>query len=210
MGQVGTAMISGDSVSQWIGQLKGGDSDAAQKLWERYFQQLANLAYKKLHGAPKRVADQEDVALSAFDSFCRGAQQGRFPQLEDRNDLWRLLVVITVRKAVDLQNHENCQKRGGGHVLGEATLAGQDASSNFRGIDQFSSPEPTPELAAQVAEECRRLLNRLDDPTLRSVALWKMEGYSTEEIAEKLQCVPRTVERKLRVIRSLWSQEMSP
>jgi DNA-directed RNA polymerase specialized sigma24 family protein len=208
--KVDTAMTSGDSVSQWIGQLKGGDEDAAQKLWERYFQQLANLAYKKLHGTPKGFADQEDVALSAFDSFCRGVEQGRFPQLEDRNDLWRLLVVITVRKAIDLQDHENRQKRGGGQVIGETTLLGQSASGNFQGIDQFASTEPTPELAAQVAEECRRLLNRLDDPTLRSVALWKMEGYSTDEIAGKLQCVPRTVERKLRVIRSLWSQEISP
>ena len=46
----------------------------------------------------RRAADEEDVALSAFDSFCRGAEQGRFPQLDGRDDLWHLLVVITVRK----------------------------------------------------------------------------------------------------------------
>ena len=55
---------------------------------------------------PRVAADEEDVALSAFDSFCRGAQRGRFPQLDDRDNLWRLLVVITSRKAVDLAQHE--------------------------------------------------------------------------------------------------------
>src|SRR5262249_41085357 len=176
--------------------------------WQRYFENLFNLARQKLHGTPQRFADQEDVALSAFDSFCRGAQQGRFPQLADRNDLWRLMVVITVRKAVDLRTHEHRQKRGGGHLLDEAALGGLSDSGG--GIDHLAGPQATPEFAAQVAEECRRLLGLLNDRVLRSVALWKMEGYSTEEIAEKLGCVPRTVERKLRVIRSLWVQEIPP
>ena len=200
-------MAGGDSVSQWIHNLKGGDRQAAQLLWERYFQQLANLARQKLHGTPQRVADHEDVALSAFDSFCRGAEQGRFPQLADRNDLWRLLVVITVRKALDLRTHENRQKRGGGNLLDEGALRGR-ADSGPPALDQLANEEPTPQFAAQVAEECLRLLKLLNDDVLRSVALWKMEGYSTEEIAAKLNCVPRTVERKLRVIRSLWAQEI--
>jgi len=67
--------------------------------------------------------------------------------------------------------------------------------------------EPTPEFAAQVAEECQRLLGRLGDAELRSVALWKMEGYTNEEIAARLNCVPRTVQRKLGLIRTLWDQE---
>jgi hypothetical protein len=71
---------------------------------------LSPLPIKKLLGAPRGMADEEDVALSAFDSFCRGAEQGRFPQLSDRDDLWRLLFVITERKAIDLVNHEKAQK----------------------------------------------------------------------------------------------------
>src|SRR5262249_36797955 len=177
--------------------------------WQRYFENLFNLARQKLHGAAQRMADQEDVALSAFDSFCRGAEQGRFPQLADRNDLWRLMVVITVRKAVDLRTHENRQKRGGGHLLDEAALGGF-SDSGGGGIDRVAGPGATPEFAAQVAGEGRRLPGFVDDGVLPSVALWKMEGYSPEEIAEKLGCVPRTVERKLRVIRSLWVQEIPP
>ena len=95
-------MSSGDSVSQWINALKGGDARAAQKLWERFFCSLVALARKRLPSNRRREADEEDVALSAFDHFFRGIAQGRFPQLSDRNSLWRLLIVLTTRKANDL------------------------------------------------------------------------------------------------------------
>jgi DNA-directed RNA polymerase specialized sigma24 family protein len=200
-------MTSAGSVTQWIDLLKAGDSAAAQKLWECYFERLVRLARRKLLGARRRVADEEDAALSAFDSFCRGARQGRFPQLRDRNNLWPLLVVITARKAIDLAEREGRKKRGGGAVRGESALQGPDGEA---GLDHVIGREPTPEFAAQVAEECRRRFDALSDPQLRSVALWKLEGYTNAEIAAKLGCVVGTVERKLRVIRTLWEKENAP
>jgi DNA-directed RNA polymerase specialized sigma24 family protein len=196
------------SVTDWIDRLKAGEPDAAQKLWERYFRRLVGLARKKLRAAPRRAADEEDVALSAFDSFCRGAEQDRFPQLHDRLDLWQLLVLLTARKAIDLAQHERRQKRGGGAVLDEAALSCRaDASSQEVALEQFEGREPTPSFAAQMAEECRRLLERLGSPELRSVALLKAEGYSNEEIAAQLGCGLRTVERRLHLIRSIWEQK---
>src|SRR5262249_38481019 len=115
-------MSSDGSVTHWIGQLQAGNPATAQPLWERYFQQLVRLARKKLQGSPRRAADEEDVALSAFDSFCRAAEAHRFPNLADRDDLWRLLVVLTARKALH-QSRDECRlKRGGGHVLDENAL----------------------------------------------------------------------------------------
>ena len=199
---------SSTSVTQWIDRLKAGDPDAAQKLWERYFRRLVGLARKKLRAAPRRAADEEDVALSAFDSFCRGVEKERFPQLHDRLDLWQLLVLLTARKASDLAQHERRQKRGGGAVLDEAALpVPRDSSATEAALDQIEGPEPTPAFAAQVAEECRRLLERLDSPSCASVALRKVEGYGNEEIAAQLGCGLRTVERRLRLIRSIWEQE---
>ena len=190
---------SSGSVTLWISQLRAGDQAAAQPLWERYFRRLVGLARQRLRGAPRRAADEEDAALSAFDSVCRGLERQRFPQLMDRDDLWRLLVVLTARKALALVRHETRQKRGGGKVqAGAGALA------------QVLGPEPSPAFAAQVAEECGRLLDSLGETELRSIALWKMEGYTTEEIAAMLGCAPRTVERKLRVIRGLWNQEVGP
>jgi DNA-directed RNA polymerase specialized sigma24 family protein len=199
--------VSVTSVTQWIDRLKAGDPDAAQKLWERYFRRLVGLARKKLRAAPRRAADEEDVALSAFDSFCRGAGQDRFPRLQDRLDLWQLLVLLTARKALDLAQHERRLKRGGGAVLDEAALPRPaDSSAQEAALEGIESLAPTPAFAAQVAEECRRLLERLDSE-LRNVALRKVEGYSNEEIAAQLGCGLRTVERRLRLIRGIWEQE---
>ncbi len=203
-------MSSAESVTHWIGRLRAGDADAAQRLWQSYFQRLVRLARQKLRGAPRRAADEEDVALSAFDSFCRAAAEGRFPRLADRDDLWQLLVVLTARKATRLRDHEHRRKRGGGRVRAETELADESSTAEAAILDGLVGPEPTPAFAAEVAEECRRLLDLLGDDALRSVALWRMEGYGAEEIARKLGCVPRSVERKCRLIRDIWSRETPP
>ena len=200
-------MPSEGSVTNWIGQLQAGDSAVAQPLWERYFQRLVLLARKKLQGAPRRAADEEDVALSAFDSFCRAAEDRRFPTLADRDSLWRLLVILTARKALHIIRDECRQKRGGGHVLNETALGAATPEGREAGLDEVIGAEPTPDFAAQVAEEYRRLLDLLDSDELRLIAVSRMEGYSTEEIAGRLGCAPRTVERKLQRIRGLWSTE---
>src|SRR5262245_19225927 len=109
-------MSAARSVTLWLQQLQAGDPAAAQPLWERYFARLVHLARGKLRGARPRAADEEDVALSAFDSFCRGVANNRFPQLNDRNNLWGLLFTLTERKAIDLAQHEGRQKRGGGRL----------------------------------------------------------------------------------------------
>src|SRR4051794_27387401 len=95
-------MESDGSVTYLIGRLKDGDRAAAQRLWESYFGRLVGLARGRLRKASRRVSDEEDVALSAFESFYRRAEQGRFPRLNDRDDLWQLLFVLTVRKAINL------------------------------------------------------------------------------------------------------------
>ena len=192
------------SVTRWIGDLvASADPDsAAQKLWERYFDRLVHLARDRLRAISRGPADAEDAALSAFDSFCRGVAAGRFPRLDDRDDLWALLVTITVRKASDQVRRERRQKRGGGRVRGEQELGRADAGGG--GLDEVVGREPTPELATMVTEQYLHLLERLSDETLRRIAAWKLEGYSIEEIATRLGCGRRTVERKLGVIRSIW------
>ena len=200
-------MSATGSVVSWLVRLREGDAGAAQHLWEQYFARMVGLARKRLRGARRREADEEDVALSAFDSFCRGAAQGRLPQLADRDDLWRLLVVITARKALHLLARQGRLKRGGGKVRGESAL--RDAAEG-EGIEAVVGHEPTPEFAAQVAEEYQRLISQLGDEQQRAIAVWKMEGHTNDEIAAKLDCSKRTVSLKLEAIRMIWSQESAP
>jgi DNA-directed RNA polymerase specialized sigma24 family protein len=190
------------SVTRWLGPLQAGDPAAAQQLWERYFRRLVGLARKKLHGTPRLCADEEDVALSAFDSFCRRAEQGRFPQLADRDNLWRLLMTITARKVAHLLRDEGRRPRAGA-----AAPAGGEAG---RTLEDVLSREPDPALAAQVAKAYQQLLRGLADPELEAVAVWRMEGYSVGEIAAKLGYATRSVKRKLQLIREIWEKEGQP
>ncbi len=193
------------SVTRWLRSLEAGERGAADELWRHYFADLVRLARARLRDAPKAVADEEDAALSAFDSFCVGAARGRFPRLDDRDDLWRLLVVITERKAIDQAQHERRLKRGGGKIVGMVEAAGADQLD--RGVAQVACPQPTPEFAAMMADECGHLLGKLRDDSLRKVAQLKMEGYTTEEVADRLECSPRSVARKLELIRRAWQGE---
>jgi RNA polymerase sigma factor (sigma-70 family) len=198
------------SVTLWISQLKAGDAAAAQPLWENYFRQLVARARSRLAGSPRRAADEEDVAQSAFASFCRAAAQGRFPRLHDRHDLWQLLVRITDHKALDVIRDERRLRRGGGKVLDEAALAAGRVSDAGVPMAQVIDQEPSPAFAALLAEEYRRLLDLLGDAELQRLAVLKMEGHTVEEIAAQVGRVPRTVKRRLHMIRKIWEQELPP
>jgi len=195
------------SISQWILGAKQGDSQAVGRLWQRYFERLVRLARQRLANSPRRAADEEDVALSVFASFCSAAEAGRFPDLADRGALWRLLIQLTAQKAVDQKRRQRRAKRGGGKVRGESALAHHDESADDEGLAQVIGDAPTPDFAAMVAEECARLLNCLDE-NLRPIALAKMEDCTNQEIALKLRCSLSTVERGLRLIRKIWKQEL--
>jgi len=197
-------MSSETSDTRWLNQLKAGNRDAAQELWERYFRLLVSCARQRLGAAPRGAADEEDVALSAFHSFCRGVEQGRFPRLDDSDDLRSVLLLLVARKAARQVRGQQCAKRGGGKVSAEAGLPRDGDEEVLAGLIDTA---PTPELAAQMADECGRLLDKLRDNDLRAIALWLVEGYTVKEIAVKLGRVERTVARKLAEIRDLWSDE---
>jgi RNA polymerase sigma factor (sigma-70 family) len=192
------------SVTRWIADLRRGDDEAIRQLWDRYFQQVVRLARKKLGAAPRRVSDEEDVALSVFRRLCAGAEEGRFERLNDRDDLWRLLVVITSNRVIDQQRHDGNQKRGGGMVRGESGL-NLDLSSAPQ--SQLVDSAPTPEVLAQMTEEHQRLMARLDDD-LQQVAVLKMDGFRLEEIAQRLGITSRSVQRKLNRIRETWVEDL--
>jgi DNA-directed RNA polymerase specialized sigma24 family protein len=192
------SMSSSVDITLWLQQLKAGDPQAAQPLWEKYFRRLVGLARVRLGSLPRGVADEEDVALSAFDSFCRRAAEGRFPRLDDRDDLWQVLVLIATRKAQDLREYEQRAKRNWHR---RQPLEAEDASEPF-------GAEPDPAEAAQVAEETARLLGLLPDELMRNIAVRKLEGYTNKEIAGLLRCSLATVERRLPVIRELWEREL--
>jgi RNA polymerase sigma factor (sigma-70 family) len=180
------------SVTRLIRALEGGRDSAASRLFELYFERLVQLARKQLQALPGVTSDEEDVALRSFHSMCRRVQCPDRPlHVADRNELWRLLATRTISRAIDVIRRHKPGETPGDHD-----------------VEQLLSRAPTPEQAAEMADECQRLLDLLDEPELRQIALWKVEGYTHDEIAAKLGCVSRTIERKIWRIRLLWKHEL--
>ena len=198
--------LSDSSVRKWVARLKAGDGAAAQRLWEVFFDRLVHLAHHRLQARHRRVIDAEDVALSAFGSFCKGVEEQRFPRLADQHDLWRLLVSITVHKVLHVVRDQKRIKRGG--LFRELNDLG-GSSDALAAVNQIVGREPSPEFAAEVAEEYERLVKSLDDDELVQLAAWKLEGYTNAEIATKWDKSERTIERKLNLIRKIWINELA-
>lgn len=157
----------------------------------------------------RRVLDEEDVALSAFKSFCIGAGNGAFGEVKGRDELWKLLFCIAGRKASGYVRHQTRQKRGGGQVAGESIFnrEGQAtgvSESTSAGINQFADDAPSPVSMAQFASDCQVLFDMLDDEKLQAIAMLRIEGYSVDEIADRIGCAKRSVERRLNLIRQIW------
>jgi DNA-directed RNA polymerase specialized sigma24 family protein len=199
-------MPGDEPVTCWLRQLEAGDQEAARLLWQRYYRELVELARACLGTMPRRVADEEDVALSVMRCLYEGAARGQYTALVNRHDLWQLLATITSRKVIDRQRLLNKQKRGGGQVRGDSVLkANEDCRIGF---DQFSGDAPSPEVLAIAAEEFQRLMMLLDDERLREIAQCKLEGFKNEEIGERLGLTCRSIERKLQRIRQVWEGEL--
>ncbi|MFO0878948.1 MAG: ECF-type sigma factor [Gemmataceae bacterium] len=197
-------MASQHSVTHWITLLRDGDTAAAQHLWERYFAQLVTLARRKLHGTSRGAADEEDVALSAFHSFCVAARQ--FPRLNNRDDLWQVLVMLTARKAYQERRRQQTLKRGGA-----LTEDGQRRSplASSDDLHEIIGSEPTPEFAMLLADQFEAMLRVLPDDQLRQIARLRLEESSNAEIAQALGCSERTIERKLQLIRGFWEEHLT-
>lgn len=185
-------------ITLWIGGLRRGDVAAAEGLWAAYFRRMRGLARRLLTGRARRTCDGEDVAASAFRSFYAAARADEFSRLLGRRDLWPLLAALTSNKCVDRMRREGRAKRGG-----RAPAAGSSALA--RAVDTTSPPDQL----AECADLRDHLLAGCDDPALRRIVEWKLSGESTGEIARRLGCTRRTVERKLRLLQEAWESGMT-
>lgn len=166
---------------------------------------MTALAKRQLATFPRRVQDEEDVALDVLNSCFVRARKGGFPDLHDRTDLWRLLVKISARKVVDQKRLQMAGKRGGGRVRGESAFRSPSHDNRLAMEEQVAGVEPTPDMIVAIDEAVRGRLAMLDDE-LREVARMKLEGFTNDEIAESLGRVERTIQRKLKFIRRIWSE----
>jgi DNA-directed RNA polymerase specialized sigma24 family protein len=184
------------SITILIGGMRLGDDEAARRIWQRFSPRVAALARQKLPVWLRRIVDGDDLANSAMCNVFLGLREGRFRDLRDRDDLWALLACITVQKAHNEIAKALCQKRLPPDVTAALT-------------DQIESADLPPDLIVMAAEQFKILIDLLrnKEAILEPIALWKLEGYSNDEIAERLACSRSKVARKLELIRKTWQGE---
>lgn len=186
------------SVTRWIDALREGEADeAVRAIWARYFERLTRLARARLGSSPRAMSDEEDVAIITLEAVCRGIAANRFPGVGNRDELWRLLATVVGRRVANQVRDGLREKRGGGRVFDEAAS-----------LAEIAEDRPAPDYAASVLEESLRMLGMLADPSHRAVALMKLEGYTNVEVAARLDCGVRSVDRKLALIRKAWRLEL--
>jgi RNA polymerase sigma factor (sigma-70 family) len=199
-------MAHDGSVTRLIQLLRSGDvaerDRAARLIWHRYFHDLLELARNNLSKRIRRKEDEEDVLQSMYKSFCLRQQRGEF-ELAGRDALWKLLVTITLRKARNAAKKQACQRRD---IAREQTIADLDEEGSAHWvIEQMAAAGPSPAESALLNEALERRLAALESPGLRQIALWRLEGYTNREIADRLDCTERSVERRMERIRSKWT-----
>lgn len=196
-------MSKSTNVSHWIDLVKAGDSAAANQIWRLYFDRLVRAVRGRLVGQNRAVSDEEDIVLSVFDSFYNAAENGNFPDLADRDDLWRLLLRMSARKVIDKRRHDGRQRRGGKVMLHSLDQAAEDGS-----IIEAIGDEPSPEMVLIMQESVEQFFSHLGVGQLRDLAGAKLEGYSNAELARRFGCSERTIERRLHLIREKCQQEL--
>ncbi|PQO42562.1 ECF-type sigma factor [Blastopirellula marina] len=196
-------MSKSTNVSHWIDLVKVGDSAAANQIWRLYFDRLVRAVRGRLAGQNRAVSDEEDIVLSVFDSFYDAAENGQFPDLADRDDLWRLLLRMAARKVIDKRRHDARQRRGGAVLLHSLDQPRDNGS-----ILEAIGDEPSPEMVLMMQESVEQFFSHLGVGQLRDLAGAKLEGYSNAELAQRFGCSERTIERRLHLIREKCQQEL--
>ena len=188
------------SITRLISDVRQGSDQAASELWIHYWDRLCAVARRELVGLPTQMVDDEDVAITAFHSFVRRLRAGEYPKLQNRDEGWRLLVVIAVRKALNCLRDSKRQRRNPSVKI--ASLSQEQLAQ--AAIDEHGQAE----LNGQITESVEHLLALLDSDEMRDVAMAKLAGYSNAEIAVSLNRSEATVERRLKLIRLRWKEEL--
>lgn len=187
------------SISRLIVKLETGDDDAAFSIWEKYFGRILEIARHRLPISDPGRGDEEDIAVCVFKSLCRGAVVGNFSELQNRTDLWKLLLKITHQKVVAAIRYSTRLKRGG--VLTTEKIDELQVAS-------VPATDPSPELLNVLDETFHDLPRRLRDNTMRQIVMARLEGRSNEQVADEFQISVRSVQPKLRLVEQQWVKEL--
>jgi DNA-directed RNA polymerase specialized sigma24 family protein len=183
------------------------DQAFIEDLWNQYYPKLKIAVAGRVAAIRRPVANESEIALSAFHSFVQRARAGQFPDLADQDAMWRLLRAIAIRKANDMRKHLRAKKRGGDQtILGQADLSSDD--KRYGGVETAIADVDPPSLDAEISDLFNSLMAKLPDDRHRDTVLLKLQGAPVVTIADCLGTSTRTVQRLLQRIEKRWQEEL--
>jgi RNA polymerase sigma-70 factor (ECF subfamily) len=184
-------MVADASFEDLMARLRQGQNDAAAQVFGRFANRLIALARSQLSPQIRQKVDPEDVLQSVFRSFFARNPEGQFGEFESWDNLWAMLVVLTLRKCGRRIEYFHAACRD---VQREVSTP---LHADARGSDWGpSAPEPTPSEAAMLTETVEQLMNNLEGRHREIVSL-SLQGYPPAEISGQVSCTERTVYRVL-------------
>ncbi len=186
-------MPSDGSVSHLIAQMKVGDETAFANLHRRYWPRIVQIAGRRLQHVPRGNGDAEDMAQRAFIDLYRSFEQQRVPDLNHRHQLLALLSHIVARRVMNLVRAEAAQRRGGTEIR---TIPGLSPDT---AVDTAIGP-----VDEAILHDCYEFYLNSVPENLRQLAELHLAGFTNREIASRMNCVERTIERKIALLRRCW------
>ena len=176
-----------------LARLRGGEVDAASELYLKYAERLVRVARRSTASNLASRFDPEDVVQSVFRTFFRRFSAGAY-DLPEGDELWKLLLVISLNKLRKLGVHHRALKRDA-----RRTQGGEHIGNVSRGDNE--------EALLHLRMTIEELLEQLDPTSARIVQL-RMEGREVAEIATMTERSKRTVERVLQNFRQRLALEV--
>jgi len=197
-------MSNPGSITILVDQLRSGDDLALERLFAHFFERLRAVARHRVTARDRKILDDEDLAICAIDAFQQAIRAGLYSELGNREEVWRFLVAIVERQSVDHLRKLHAVKRGGGNVRGESVFEEHDEG---RALENLCIDALNMEVMTDFLDAIDSIVQKLDDPELAEIVAARIAGHTNDEIATQLGKSVSSVERKLRLVRSIISQE---
>ena len=176
------------SVTSLIDRLAQGDRSAIDPLWKRFWGRLTKRGQQLVHQNELRHGDEEDIAQVVFLDVMQRIADRKVKSVESRKHLWRLMELAAYHRAVDLFRQETADKRT------------QDLTDP---PTYQEAKDPPPGFFVSLEDDLESISSRVDGRS-KTIVMMIYHGHSLAEVAERLQITPRTVQRKLALIRDAW------
>lgn len=171
-----------------------GQMEASTRLYMKYADRLIGMTARKSSAELAAKVEPEDIVQSVFRTFFRRVENGQY-DVPEGEDIWKLLMVITLNKIRAVVAHNRAAKRDMRRTRSEALM--EDALAQASDRDEMALATLQIVIDELLSDQIE--VNRL-------IIRQRIEGYDILEIAENVNRSKRTVERVLQEFRARLAQ----